>query len=174
MSLQNAVREQEEARKAQAEAVRSKHWGEYRELLEQADQPRKGDDKRVAELAEELGLDASHIELHIVVVRQAQEYQHTIDAGVQALARLNGLKAEAQERVDKIRELEAQTEEHREEADSAHQAMTFGTDAEYRMKDLRLRYSGLLAGDEHMADGVTLSAIGPSVAVQEKERELGL
>ena len=177
MDLLDTIRTDEQASQSETDGATAALWKQYRDLLRRADSPQKGDEARLAELMRELGLDARHVELHRVVLRQAEEYRRQIDAGAEAVRA-------AQPARDKVAALERQIAEIRkaigEKAKTvgfAQGAGTLAADATDRLGALTHEFSLLLCGrpaSEPLAGNLRRFVAGPSQAVADQKRKLGL
>ena len=176
-NLLGTIKETEAASQSATDAALAEQWRQYRELLERAD-PRKGDEARLAELVKALGLTAAHVELHKVVVTEADTYKRQITAGAEAA------RAAQQARLA-IAELERKVAAHRQTIDGHAKAVGFANgatalagDAEDRLCALQYEYPGLLGDGQPLGPlpvpAQRFGAAGPSQSVADKKRELGL
>jgi len=172
MSLLETFLAKQRQKRQERETTRAALWTEYRAILERNDNPRRGDEDRLASIVNKLGIQPEHVELHLIVLREAQKYRAEIATCakfqrklVQAEAELRDRQADLERAHERIREAERNCRDLR-------QVVTRGEGFEESFSLLASHFPELLGECGALKDGPKGGA--PPEPVLSHMRRLGL
>jgi len=146
-TLLNAIRARREAVAQERTKARAPLWGEYRVILQTQEHPQKGDEARLAELAEALGIDERHAELHLIVLQRLAELEGVLSRANAAAAKLPEVVAQREALGNQINALRAKFVDLQPEYDGLRRDRSCGSSAPQQIARLRQLFPGLF-GDE--------------------------
>lgn len=149
-------------------------WKQYREILQRAGKPKPGDEARVLELAQSLGIPLEEVELHAVVLEEVKRLSSRETELEQTRGQLQQLETTMADTRAEFERLRLKSEEEGNRWQEVSLALS-GLTAEIEpLATLTMQYPGLLREEDGEQVPADVMRKHSTPAVLEARKRLGL